>query len=144
MGTELSEHWAAFAHDAAATGKPMYSRGFKVGNVWCRGPLDGGGCPHGHGRDVAADQALALEQIECDHVHDVADICHAWRSSLPQFPASWCDGVDKVKLFRLLFAVGPKVVFRCSKCHSRAPHYQRRLAPRSLTLHAAAAVITID
>ena len=144
MGKELGEHWAAFVHAAAAIGKPMYSKGFKVGNVWRRGPLDEGRCSRGHGRDVVADQVLALEQIECDHVHDVADICHAWRSCLPPSPASWHDGVDKVKLFRLLFAVGPKVVFRCSKCHSRAPHYQCRLGPGSLTLHTFRAVTTID
>ena len=66
MGTEISEHWAAVVHDATATGKPVHSRVFEVGNMWHREPLDGGGCSHGHGRDVAADQVLALEQIECD------------------------------------------------------------------------------
>ena len=34
-------HWAAFASAAAFRGKPMFAKGFKPGNVWCRGRLMG-------------------------------------------------------------------------------------------------------
>ena len=65
MADALGKHWATFARAATATGKPMFAKAFTPGNVWCRGPLAGGGsCPHGHGSTVAADQMLALEQIE--------------------------------------------------------------------------------
>ena len=127
------QQWAIFVRAARCFGSHKFKAAFRNENMWCRGPLDSDeAC---RSRRVVR----AMSRLECDHVYDVNHICTTWKAMLltvqSQHSAhvSWNHGLDQTKLLALLFDSAHFVIFRCSDCHPRRPHYQYRLAMQDLS-----------
>jgi hypothetical protein len=125
--------WAQFALDALAFGKPLYMAAFTPGNVWCRGPISGGGCPHAMG--PGAVQPPEPGSIHGDHTIDLNNICTAWSAAHTTGAAHWHTGLRADVIISAIFEfTEAHLVFRCDKCHSHLPHYATAISKADLAL----------
>lgn len=126
--------WKIFANLARQQCKPWFMKAFTEGSVLCNGLIDGGRCEY---QNDGSSGGVPLHIIHCDHTTDLNNICSnsSWKQArLKQIhPKRWDAGVVGSKLLKMLFGIGTSaVVFRCSGCHSKKPHYEQSYMTSSM------------
>jgi hypothetical protein len=150
MREHLGEvRWRSFAAYAEARYKEQFVSAFEPdsGVIACAGPIEGG--PYPRAFVVCVDDPGAcelLESLHLDHTHDVGNVYCVWRASVPKGARGWSAGIDRARLYRMLFGVTAAdgleqcLHFRCGSsrgagghrvarlCHSPRAHYAQSIS----------------